>query len=757
MDLIKSLVLNLSVIIALSFISSMVYQNFYKKKNLHILLQTLLFCGLTTFSIYNRVVVYEVFFFDARSVLISISTLLFGWIVGAATAITSFVIRVSISSVNPISTSVSVIIPFFLGLLFNRLLERRLFILSGFNLLLFGLLNSVLLFFSLYIISPIRVDQFLKIQQAALVVFPFVTLLVGYVIYSGINKTYLVEKIRENYSYWKATFHSISEAIITLDTQGKIREVNETFINLFGSFNNNIQGVYLDKVIKVFEFDTKQDITSTFSNYIITKDSTIIERRKVYIVSNNREIPSEIYLTDIVCQERRKLGYVLVMRDLRDELESQRKILESEKTFRGIFNSLNEAIYIHDIEGKFIDVNDGAVKMYGYEKNEIIGKTPAFLSAEKKNENLDLQSIWLKAFNGEPQIFEFWGKRKDGTIFPKIVSIYAGDYFGENVLIAVALDITVLRKAQDKIIEQEKLLRTLLNATPDIIYVKNEDGKWVEINKGLTDLLNIQIDTIINKTNDEVLYSLLDWQRSLLLKFEDVELKTLNQRKIIREELALKTADENLHYFDVLCIPISEDDSSIHKIILIGREISLLKQGEIEKQVMLNNLSAIVENFGGGILLLDVNQKIEILNDNFLKLFKLRYRKNHFQSNDFDFLIDYLKDTIINIDKFVLNVKNLFKSKVLESELEILTNEQKIIEVNFISILHDGQIVNHLLIFNDVTESRTLETKLKSQLSELERFNKSMIDRELRMIQLKEEVNQLFTKVGLPPKYKIFK
>jgi len=45
--------------------------------------------------------------------------------------------------------------------------------------------------------------------------------------------------------------------------------------------------------------------------------------------------------------------------------EAEESLMESEQSFRGILNSVSESIYIVSAEGRFMDVNQGALKMYG--------------------------------------------------------------------------------------------------------------------------------------------------------------------------------------------------------------------------------------------------------------------------------------------------------------------------------------------------------------------------------------------------------
>ena len=128
--------------------------------------------------------------------------------------------------------------------------------------------------------------------------------------------------------------------------------------------------------------------------------------------------------------------------DVTEQKRADEKVRVSEASYRGLFNTVRQAIYILDHEGKFIDVNDGAEDMYGYARDEFVGRTPEFLSAPGKNDFTAVMGQIRKAFVGEQQQFEFWGLRKNGEIFPKDVRLYKGTYFGRDVVIAIGTDIT---------------------------------------------------------------------------------------------------------------------------------------------------------------------------------------------------------------------------------------------------------------------------------------------------------------------------
>jgi PAS domain S-box-containing protein len=153
--------------------------------------------------------------------------------------------------------------------------------------------------------------------------------------------------------------------------------------------------------------------------------------------------------------------------DVTERKMEQEALQASEESYRGLFNSVNEAIYIQTEDGTFLDVNDHACKMYGYSRLELIGRSPEILSAPGKNDLENIRTIVKKAYRGEVQHLEWWGKRKNGEIFPKSITLNSGTYFGKAVVIAIARDISDQKQYEESIRLSEYRLRTLADNIPN--------------------------------------------------------------------------------------------------------------------------------------------------------------------------------------------------------------------------------------------------------------------------------------------------
>lgn len=248
--------------------------------------------------------------------------------------------------------------------------------------------------------------------------------------------------------------------------------------------------------------------------------------------------------------------------------QSEEALRNSENSYKGLFNAVQDAIYIQNKDGVFLDVNQGTTQMYGYPREFFIGKTPRDLGANELND-LDkvFQAITL-AFTGQPQEFDFWGRHSNGEIFPQEVRLFKGFYFGENVVIAVTKDITTRKQSEEALQRQLRELSVLHAAALAGSTAKD------------TDTLIQQITNIISDTlySDNCGVFLLNESQDMLyahFSYRGVDTDSIGGRipatkgisgKVIatRQAVCIGDVSQEPSYFEIspatqseLCVPIS--------------------------------------------------------------------------------------------------------------------------------------------------------------------------------------------------------
>jgi PAS domain S-box-containing protein len=248
-------------------------------------------------------------------------------------------------------------------------------------------------------------------------------------------------------------------------------------------------------------------------------------------------------------------------------------ILElTKQSYLDIINTISEAIYIIDPSGTFIDVNKGAEKMYLSNKDYLVGRTPADVSAEGMNDLVKIQAQMQEVFlTGNPVTFEFWGIRKNNEIFPKEVIVNKGRYFGKDVLVATARDITERKQAGRELIK----LRKAIDGSTDAVFMTDKEGLFTFINPGFTTTYGFTADEIIGKLTPRILKSGL-----MPVEMYSNFWETLLSGQEIKGELRNKRKDGVVIDVEGSTNAILDENNEIIGFLGIQRDITERKQTE---------------------------------------------------------------------------------------------------------------------------------------------------------------------------------
>ena len=292
-------------------------------------------------------------------------------------------------------------------------------------------------------------------------------------------------------------------------------------------------------------------------------------------------------------------------------------------SFQELFENAPEAIYIQTPEGTFLDVNRAACEMYGLEREELLLKSPADLSAPGMNDLEAVRTMVQETFEkGVTHAFEFWGLRADGTPFPKDVRIVPGTYRGRRVVVAFARDITETRAAQTALRESEERLRTLMNATPDAICFKDGEGRWIESNDANLELFELQGVDFRGKTDRE-LAELTPFYQEALVQCEVTDERAWLDEGPSRSREVIPRRDGSTKVFDVIKVPLFHPDGSRKGLVVFGRDITEQVEMETALKESEERYRDLVERAGVAILTDDREGRITFYNQRALDLFGL--------------------------------------------------------------------------------------------------------------------------------------
>lgn len=130
-------------------------------------------------------------------------------------------------------------------------------------------------------------------------------------------------------------------------------------------------------------------------------------------------------------------------------MQNEDSLRESEARLRGVFDSVSEAIFVHELHsGRLLQVNKRMCKMYGCTEEEALRHSIGdFSSGQPSYAALDAEKWLKKVISDGPQVFEWQAKRLDNAqVFPVEVTLRSTRLGSEDCILAVVREISMRDK-----------------------------------------------------------------------------------------------------------------------------------------------------------------------------------------------------------------------------------------------------------------------------------------------------------------------
>jgi PAS domain S-box-containing protein len=189
---------------------------------------------------------------------------------------------------------------------------------------------------------------------------------------------------------------------------------------------------------------------------------------------------------------------------------------KSEERYRSLYHQTPAMLHSIDMQGYLVSVSDYWAEVMGYEKKEVVGKhlTDFFTDASRKHAELNVFPQFFKTGYCKDVPYQF--VKKNGEIIDVLLSAISDRKENGQAVrsLAVSIDVTERKRAEEaltrakeelslysKKLEVEVRERTaeissILKYTPDVVSIKDEQGRYR--------LINTRFEAILNKTNETV-------------------------------------------------------------------------------------------------------------------------------------------------------------------------------------------------------------------------------------------------------------
>ena len=287
------------------------------------------------------------------------------------------------------------------------------------------------------------------------------------------------ERLWESGQKHREIIENMQEGYHEVDIKGNFTFFNESMRKIIGYEREELLGMnnrqYADeenthKVYQVYNrvYRTGEPVKN-FEWQIIRKDG---DRRDI-----------EVSISLITATEVHPAGFRGIVRDITERKRAEEVLRASEERVTKAFRSIPDALVISRLEdGEIIEVNDCWHKVFGYSREEVIGKSSLVLNLFA--DSADFQRIVaLIREQGFVRDLELQIRQKSGALRTVTLSVESLKINGDQYMLTIAQDITDRKRTEKALRESEEKNRALFEDGPIESLVVTIEGRIIQYNK----------------------------------------------------------------------------------------------------------------------------------------------------------------------------------------------------------------------------------------------------------------------------------
>ncbi|HEX7364991.1 MAG TPA: PAS domain S-box protein [Dehalococcoidia bacterium] len=313
-----------------------------------------------------------------------------------------------------------------------------------------------------------------------------------------ITERYQVEEaIRQSEKKYRSILEDIREGYWEVDLAGNFVSYNNAISRLVGLSQDELRGQ------NYRTYTAAEDVDKVYEGFNqVYRTGKPVRNMQYKIV--HKDGSQRFAETSVFPQKDDKgktIGFRGVSHDITERKQIEETLRQSQERYQALFDRSPDFVYLHDLEGNFMDANDKALELLGYDRKDIQNLNFANLLSEDQLPKAftTLQEIIKTGTQRQP--LEFRLRRKDGSLID-VETTESAIYRGEEIyaIQGIARDLTERRRLQERFEKERQELGLILDHSPVLVFYKDKEGKFVRVNKAFADALRMPEQDFIGKT-----------------------------------------------------------------------------------------------------------------------------------------------------------------------------------------------------------------------------------------------------------------
>lgn len=268
----------------------------------------------------------------------------------------------------------------------------------------------------------------------------------------ALHKHAMEERLADRERWLSTVLSSIGDGVIAADTRRRVSFMNLAAEHLSGWTQEDAVGRPIEEVFRLVDAATGSSRGLPLERAFAHGAASGLGDGIALVTKSGVAAEIGDCLAPILDDDGNSHGVVLVFRDVARERRAERALRESEERYRALFHNIPWPAWLAEAAtSRFVEVNEAAMGLYGYSREEFLSMHIASL------ENARLGGGEPATDAAEFTVAVRHHRRKDGSVVEVDLACQAVHVGGRRALLFVARDITAQRRLEHQLMQNQKL------------------------------------------------------------------------------------------------------------------------------------------------------------------------------------------------------------------------------------------------------------------------------------------------------------
>jgi two-component system cell cycle sensor histidine kinase/response regulator CckA len=175
-------------------------------------------------------------------------------------------------------------------------------------------------------------------------------------------------------------------------------------------------------------------------------------------------------------------------------------------TYRELFNATSDALFVHDVQGRIVQVNARACVMFGFAREQLLGLSVAALSSNEDSYTQEraAEQIRRTMIDGE-SVFEWRCRQNGGEMFWAEIALRRFEIGALPYLMASIRDIEARKRMEAQLRQSEHRFETIFNSTSTMLaFTERTHGCIIDVNNAWLENMGMSREQALGRTGKDL-------------------------------------------------------------------------------------------------------------------------------------------------------------------------------------------------------------------------------------------------------------